>query len=241
MEPRWLVRAREFNGTREIPGKGHNPQILKWWSLIRAPFTNDETPWCAGFVGGVLEEMGIRSTRSAAARSYEKWGRKLDRPVIGCIVVFSRRGGGHVGFYVGETRTHILVLGGNQGDMVNVSRYPKNGTSLKITGYRWPEGEPLTNARPQDEQAQDGGRVTLLGQPDDPGAEPQEKPGFFKRAWAYLTGGSIGLGSFAYMTSWQVAIVLVVAGIILIILTVVFLMWLFGAERVRIWIRKQVS
>jgi uncharacterized protein (TIGR02594 family) len=241
MEPRWLVRAREFNGTREIPGRGNNPQILKWWSLIRAPFTNDETPWCAGFVGGVLEECGIKSTRSASARSYEKWGRRLDRPVIGCIIVFSRRGGGHVGFYVGETKTHVLVLGGNQGDMVNVSRYPKNGSSLKITGYRWPADEPLTVAPPKNEQAQDGGRVTLYGQPDDPLTEPEEKQGFFKRAWGWLTGGSIGLGGLTYMTSWEVAIVLMVALLVFTVLTVAFLMWLFGPERVRMWIRKQVS
>lgn len=241
MEPRWLIRAREFNGTREIPGKGNNPQILDWWSLIRAPFTDDATPWCAGFVGGVLEECGIKSSRSAAARSYEKWGRGLSKPVIGCIVVFSRKGGGHVGFYVGETKTHILVLGGNQGDMVNVSKYPKNGGSLKITAYRWPLGEPMTLSAPKDEDAQDGGRVTLYGQPDDPMSEPQERPGFFKRAWAWLTGGVFGFGGLTYMSSWEVALVIVAFLLILIILAVAFLMWLFGAERIRSWIRKQVS
>jgi uncharacterized protein (TIGR02594 family) len=241
MEPRWLVRAREFNGTREIPGKGNNPQILEWWSLIRAPFTDDATPWCAGFVGGVLEECGIKSSRSAAARSYEKWGRGLAKPVIGCVVVFSRKGGGHVGFYVGETRTHILVLGGNQSDMVNVSRYPKSGGSLKITGYRWPLGEPMTVTAPKDEEAQDGGRVTLYGQPDDPGVEHEERPGFFKRMWLKLTGGVGGVGALTYLNGWEVTAVIVIGLLIFTILVTAFLMWLFGAERVRMWIRKQVS
>lgn len=32
----------------------------------------------------------------------------------GCIVVFKRKGGNHVGFYLGETESNILLLGGNQ-------------------------------------------------------------------------------------------------------------------------------
>jgi hypothetical protein len=52
-EPRWLAEARRHLGVREIAGRKHNPLILRWWTLIRAPFTDDETPWCAGFVGGV--------------------------------------------------------------------------------------------------------------------------------------------------------------------------------------------
>lgn len=70
-EPVWLRIARGYLGQREIVGRKHNPLILRWWQRIRAPFTDDETPWCAGFVGGVLEEAGIKSSRSAAARSYE--------------------------------------------------------------------------------------------------------------------------------------------------------------------------
>lgn len=241
MEPRWLTKARGYLGTREVEGRGNNPVILRWWSLIRAPFTDDATPWCAGFVGAVLEECGIKSTRSAAARSYEKWGRGLAKPVVGCIVVFARKGGGHVGFYVGETKTHILVLGGNQSDMVNVSRYPKNSSTLKITAYRWPLAEPMVQVVPKNEDAQDGGRVTLYGRPDDPLSEPEERPGFLKRAWMWLTSGTLGFGGLTYMTSWEVAIVLSVFALVLIILTIAFMMWLFGAERVRAWIRKQVS
>ena len=49
-------------------------------------------------------------------QSYLSWGEKLDRPVLGCVVVFTRDGGGHVGFVVGKsTSGNLLVLGGNQG------------------------------------------------------------------------------------------------------------------------------
>src|SRR5437868_11136252 len=99
-DPRWLIKARSYIGLKEIKGRKHNPQILQWWTLIRAGFTDDETPWCAGFVGGVLESVGIKSSRSAAARSYLKWGVKLDEPVPGCIVVLERgAANGHVFFF----------------------------------------------------------------------------------------------------------------------------------------------
>ena len=142
--PSWIVYAARFIGTKEIKGVLHSSQILKWWRLIRAPFTDDETPWCAAFVGGVLEEMGIRSTRSAAARSYLKWGVKLDKPTVGAIVVLwrGRPDGpfGHVGFVVGkDARGNIMVLGGNQADAVNVKPFDPS----RVLSYHWPTGFPI--------------------------------------------------------------------------------------------------
>jgi uncharacterized protein (TIGR02594 family) len=139
-DPFWLAEARKYIGQREIAGRRHNPLILRWWTLIRAPFTDDETPWCAGFVGGILESVKIKSSRSAAARSYLNWGQKLDRAVVGAIVVFSRPGSawsGHVGFVVGvDARGNLMVLGGNQGNMVSIRPFDRR----RVLGYRWPEG-----------------------------------------------------------------------------------------------------
>ena len=145
-EPRWLAQARSHLGAREIAGRKHNPLILRWWTLIRAPFTDDETPWCAGLVGGVLESIGIRSSRSAAARSYLQWGRALASPRPGCIVVFERGPKfGHVGFVVGADRSgNLLVLGGNQGDAVSISPFSRG----RVLGYRWPANEALPEAAP---------------------------------------------------------------------------------------------
>lgn len=140
VEPFWLGEARKYVGQREIAGARHNPLILRWWTLIRAPFSDDETPWCAAFVGGVLESRKIRSSRSASARSYLDWGQKLDNPRLGCIVVFSRPGSawsGHVGFVVGVDRAgNLMVLGGNQGDAVSIKPFAKT----RVLGYRWPPG-----------------------------------------------------------------------------------------------------
>lgn len=56
-------------------------------------------------------------------------------PAQGCVVVFDRIGGGHVGMVVGETPTgNLLVLAGNQGDSVKISVFERN----RATAYRWP-------------------------------------------------------------------------------------------------------
>lgn len=138
-DARWYDKALEFVGQREIKGVKHNPLILKMWAAIRAPFTDDETPWCAAFVGSCLEAVGIKSTRSPRARSYETWGVPMREGAIGAVLVFSRgTGAGHVGFYAGEDNTAYHVLGGNQGDAVNISRLPKS----RLVAIRWPLMEP---------------------------------------------------------------------------------------------------
>ncbi len=58
----------------------------------------------------------------------------------GCVVVFERAGGGHVGLVVGETAGgRLLVLGGNQGDAVSVAAFQRE----RVVAYRWPPGRDL--------------------------------------------------------------------------------------------------
>lgn len=143
-EPCWLRRARQEIGVQEIPGSRHSAAVLGYWERAKLYFTSDEVPWCAGFVGAMLEDCGIRSTRSGMARSYCDWGRKLTKPVPGAVVVFWRgsRGGssGHVGFVAGvDQNGNVRCLGGNQSDAVNV----KSFSTDRVLGYYWPDGVPL--------------------------------------------------------------------------------------------------
>lgn len=144
VDPLWLAEARRFIGVREIPGVNHHPLIVQWWKTIkRGGIKDDETPWCAAFVGACLENVGIMSTRFEGARSYEKWGRAIDKPVHGCVVVFSRSGGGHVGFLTGiDKQGNLLILGGNQGNEVNIRAFPAS----RATAYRWPLAVPVPDS-----------------------------------------------------------------------------------------------
>jgi uncharacterized protein (TIGR02594 family) len=120
----------------EIKGPRHNPLILQFWKDIkRGGIKDDETPWCAAFVGAMLERAGIKSTRFESAKSYLNWGVQIREPAYGCVVVFSRDGGGHVGFVVGQQQNgNLMVLGGNQSDAINIRAFPLD----RVTGYRWP-------------------------------------------------------------------------------------------------------
>lgn len=138
--PQWLQEAMRLEGVHEIKGAAHNPEIVQMWKDIkRSGIKDDETPWCAAFVGACLERAGIQSSRFESAKSYLGWGIALQNPVYGCVVVMDRKGGGHVGFLVGIDKAgNLQILGGNQEDQVKVSSFSKD--RVTAGGYRWPSG-----------------------------------------------------------------------------------------------------
>lgn len=132
----WIATARQYLGLKEVPGKLHNKTILGWLRELKAWWDEDETPWCGTFVAAMLKQNGRQIISEwFRARSWEKAGTKLARPAYGCIVVFSRTGGGHVGFCVGEDEKHnLMILGGNQGNAVSISAFPRT----RVLAYVWP-------------------------------------------------------------------------------------------------------
>jgi uncharacterized protein (TIGR02594 family) len=140
-EPSWLEIARRYVGVREVPGPGNNPVISSWLAKLRAWWTDDATPWCGVFMAHVMQEAGLPYPKEwYRARAWESWGTPLTAPALGCVVAFTRQGGGHVGLVVGQGADgSLLVLGGNQGDAVNVRSFPRD----RVTAYRWPAGLPL--------------------------------------------------------------------------------------------------
>lgn len=143
--PPWIVEAERHKGLTEIKGTEHAQEILQFWKDIkRGGIKTDEVAWCAAFVGACLERVGIKSTRFESAGSYLTWGVPLDEPIYGCIVIFSRKGGGHVGFVVGQDeRGRLMVLGGNQDNAVKVSPFGTDRTDTAV--YRWPDGVSMHN------------------------------------------------------------------------------------------------
>jgi uncharacterized protein (TIGR02594 family) len=143
-EPPWLIVARRYLGTREIAGPKSNIKILdmakRIGGWVKSFFTDDDIPWCGLFVGDCLVESGYpASAQTLAARSYESYGVALQEPALGAIVVFVRQGGGHVGFYLGETVNAYRILGGNQSNTVSETWIEKN----RSVAVRWPAAAPL--------------------------------------------------------------------------------------------------
>lgn len=145
-EPKWLEWARSQIGVHEVAGDGDNPQIIRYFQLsglVGAPFMDDETPWCAAFVGAALAQTGLSGTHSASAMSYLKWtgGKAMDIPILGSIAVLRRDppkpGLGHVGFVVGADKFQVAILGGNQSDAVNIRKFMRS----RVVQFMWPKNE----------------------------------------------------------------------------------------------------
>lgn len=141
----WIAEARSHVGLKENTSKNsHNPVILRMLSDMgkysdeaRAWWHDDESPWCGLLVGhslGVAGRYVVREWYRAKAWRSDKLTR-LDRPAYGCLVVFDRVGGGHVGFVVGIDATgNLMVLGGNQGNMVSIAPFAPG----RPREYYWP-------------------------------------------------------------------------------------------------------
>jgi uncharacterized protein (TIGR02594 family) len=122
--------AGKMLGLEEWPGAKHNPAVLKMFAATGNDWVNDdETPWCAAFVGSVLASIGVQGTGKLNARSYLDWGDPvdIDDAIPGDVCVFWRgdKDGwqGHVAFYVKPDRGTIVVRGGNQGNKVSDKPY----------------------------------------------------------------------------------------------------------------------
>jgi uncharacterized protein (TIGR02594 family) len=135
----WMFQANSLMGTREWSGEANNPIILKWavelGGEVQRDYRHDSIPWCGLFTAIVAKRSGLTPPVAPLwALNWAKWEAPVE-PAYGAWLAFSRSGGGHVGFYVGEDAYAYHVLGGNQSDMVNITRVSKS----QLRGSRWPK------------------------------------------------------------------------------------------------------
>lgn len=136
-------------GTQEVPGPKSNPKILSWAQklgikILGIPYTDDDTAWCGLFCAAAMQVAGFAPPKIAIrAKAWALWGAPLEVPVEGAVLVFERPGGGHVGFYAGETSTAYRVLGGNQGNAVSYTWIAKD----RCIAIRWPPNLTLDGTR----------------------------------------------------------------------------------------------
>lgn len=135
---KYMDVARSYIGVKEIPGAKHNPTIMRWLTALRSWVKDDETPWCGTFVAECMRASGYTyPTLYMRAMSWASWGDEVKLPIRGCVVVFQRQGGGHVGFVEGQdAKGNLMVLGGNQSNMVRVSPFSVD----RVVAYRVPKG-----------------------------------------------------------------------------------------------------
>lgn len=145
MEPLYLTEARKHIGLKELTGTNDHPLLLSWWIRLNVKYLYKQA-WCGLFVAHCMQVTGNPIPKNwYRAKAWLEWGEKSDAPKLGCIVVFSRTGGGHVGFVVGKDNSgRLLVLGGNQGNQVSIAPFDMS----RVEGYRVPKDFALSSTLP---------------------------------------------------------------------------------------------
>ncbi len=140
--PLWLEAGLKLIGTHEGPGSKDNPVIIDWAKEeggdIAAEYTHDSIPWCALFADHCLTKAGLKGPGTLWALDFAgKWPSiKLNGPAVGAFAPMLRSGGGHIIQVVGRDQYgHIMGLGGNQSDAVNIEPFP---LSRLNKGFWWP-------------------------------------------------------------------------------------------------------
>ena len=137
--------AQRFVGIAEVPGQVNNPHIVAMLRLDQSWPGADEVPWCSAFVNYIAWLLRLPRSKSLGARSWLNVGVPIsvETAEAGFDVAILRRGAstvgadvldapGHVGFFAGLAPSRVLLLGGNQGDEVNITAFSVD----KVLGVR---------------------------------------------------------------------------------------------------------
>ncbi len=139
----WLDAAKASLGVSEIKGKASNPAILAMYAKVgHDEIVDEEVAWCAAFAGACLSDVGMAippKENNLMARSYLRYGTKLDAPKPGAIVVKARGKApfGHVGIVeeVNEDGTFTVIAGNSSN---KVKRETWKADDPLPNGIRWP-------------------------------------------------------------------------------------------------------
>lgn len=149
--PKMVQEAVRLYGTHEGDGRHNNPVIMAWVNEIAAlpgqagvrEYVNDHRQaWCGLFMAHCAHVAGYDVPHEPLwALNWRTFGVESPRASLGDVLVFRRRDrngqlAGHVGLYVGEDENMYHVLGGNEGDLVNIVGEPK-GLKVAIRRPRY--------------------------------------------------------------------------------------------------------
>jgi uncharacterized protein (TIGR02594 family) len=136
----WMVEVKKALNRHEV----YDNKWLKDWLGSDGHALGDpaQFPWCGDFV-----ETPIRLTLPKEpipknpywALNWRSFGVPT-RPTYGCVASIKRKGGGHVGFIVGEDPTRYYMAGGNQSNKSSI--VPVDKSRFVPESFRWPKTFP---------------------------------------------------------------------------------------------------
>jgi len=130
LEPFTRSRSDAIEAAAQVPGSASVLlEALRWRGRSASQIGLPTKLWCADFMNFVLRRAGGKGTQSRAARSFLKYGVKLDGPRVGAIAIMYRQGpnNGHVGVVRGtDGQGNPIIVSGNHGNTVRQSVYSKS-------------------------------------------------------------------------------------------------------------------
>jgi uncharacterized protein (TIGR02594 family) len=144
--PKMLLEALKHYGLLELKGTGSNPDIMKWAKEVGVAgwYTDDSVPWCGLFMGVCALRAGFPyNSELLSSLAWSKWGTFVEKTdaMFGDTLVFVRPGGGHVAFYIAESKENFLIYGGNQGDTVGFTWIAKSRL-FAVRRAKWKVSQP---------------------------------------------------------------------------------------------------
>jgi uncharacterized protein (TIGR02594 family) len=124
---------------------GSNNKIINCYKSVGFNINGDSTPWCAAFAGWILKMCCLPSKKTLSSLEYRGYGTAVplgdpSKWRLNDIVIFTRKGGGHIGFFRGYNPTTgaIKILGGNQGDNLTETNFSAPWPSQVVyVGRSW--------------------------------------------------------------------------------------------------------
>lgn len=132
-----VEQALKYYGQSGIVGPKSNNSILSFFNKSgHLEIKDDDTPWCSAFINAVASDLNLPKSGLLNARSWLTIGKETKSPEMGDIVILWRESPtswkGHVGIYIASNDKFIWILGGNQNNEVNTSKFDKS----TVLGYR---------------------------------------------------------------------------------------------------------
>lgn len=102
--------AQSQIGLGELGGNNRGIYVRKYLN------GQEGLPWCAGFVSWCMKEAGYDLPYLLRAKSFLKYGNPVSEPQAEDLIIFSRKGGGHVAIVEKVSKDAIITIEGNLGE-----------------------------------------------------------------------------------------------------------------------------
>jgi uncharacterized protein (TIGR02594 family) len=132
-----LLEMLSRYGLTEVNGPQSHPDIIKMGQELGIEIEDDSTfSWCSILLCYYAKKLSYEQPNSPAARSWLKMPLVVLKPTLGDVVVLWRESPsswkGHVGLFINWDKDFVWLLGGNQNNQINISKF----TRSRILGIR---------------------------------------------------------------------------------------------------------